>query len=201
MSVSTHILDIKYIEEYTNAELKKAVEELSDEVKRLDLENQVYENFLIANEPSLIAGMNKALEAVKKFKSSYQPQLPAPIQPLAGPGSPGAVSRVSTGSASTPCDTQSIYEPSVNSRAIKGPRINFSTKTDLVLREIEFMQNSLAKFIASSHRRKCHLRAEIEESDVRYQEVKENRNNFEQSIVIGAVEELTQKIPAEKFIR
>ncbi|GJQ80584.1 hypothetical protein Trydic_g19988 [Trypoxylus dichotomus] len=194
------LVDIKYLEELPNAELIKAVQELQAEVKRMELENQIFENFLIANEPMLIASMGQTLEAVKKLQFSYKPQFNQP-QLLVVASSSESVSKTSGLSAQE--DSRSItLESSVNkSKSDKGPRINFSQKTDLVMREIEEMQVNLRNFIAISHRRKSHFKAEIEESNIRAQEVKDSRDDFEQIIVIGAVEKLTQKIPAEKFVR
>lgn len=195
------LFDPKGLDDVPDNELRELVQDLQAEVKRMQLENQIYENFLIANEPSLIASMAQTLEAVKRLHHTYLPALPVQATLAYASGSPGTMSRVS-GISVQNIDIQSgTLETAVKSKSEKGPRINYSLKTDLVMREIEEMQASLQKFIAVSHRRKSNLKAQIEESNVREQEVKESRENFEQSIVIGAVEKLTQKIPAEKFVR
>lgn len=69
------------------------------------------------------------------------------------------------------------------------------------MRETEEIQTALEKFIKKSHRNKCNLKAEIEEFNIRDAELKESRDIFEQTIVIEGVDKLTQRIPAEKFIR
>ncbi|KAK9717779.1 protein of unknown function (DUF4201) [Popillia japonica] len=193
---SDQLINTKCLEDLSNTELIRLVQDLQVSSKRMDLENQIFENFLIANEPGLIAMMGHTLEAVKKLNTqySYKPQLP----PLTG-GSPTSISRVSTLSVTD--ENLNIDSSVAKSKSDRGPRINFSQKTDFVLREIEEMQTSLMKFIGISHRKKSNLQAEIEESNIRAQEVDDSRNDFEQTIVIEAVEKLTQKIPAEKFVR
>ncbi|KAF2879559.1 hypothetical protein ILUMI_26608 [Ignelater luminosus] len=69
------------------------------------------------------------------------------------------------------------------------------------MREMEEMQIALEKFIKRSHRIKCNLKAELEEIGIRESEVTEARDIFEQKIVIEGVDSLTQRIPAEKFLR
>ncbi|KAK5647284.1 hypothetical protein RI129_002176 [Pyrocoelia pectoralis] len=66
---------------------------------------------------------------------------------------------------------------------------------------MEDMQTDLAEFIKQSHRMKCNLKAKLEELNIQEIEVKDARNVFEQSVVIDGVDPLTQRIPAEKFIR
>lgn len=198
---SCGIVDTKCLEDLSNNELVDTVRELQADAKRMEMENQIFENFLVSNEPALIASMGQTLEAVKKLQHSYKPHLSMQPQVIIGPGSPSSASR--TSGLSVQADTQSItLESSVNrSKSDRGPRINFSQKTDLVMREIEVMQASLNRLIAISHRKQSNLKAEIEESNVRATEVKASREDFEQTIVISAVEKLTQKIPAEKFVR
>lgn len=72
---------------------------------------------------------------------------------------------------------------------------------DLAMREMEEMQIALENFIKRSHRIKCNLKAELEEIGIRESEVTEARDIFEQKIVIEGVDSLTQRIPAEKFLR
>ncbi|KAI4454933.1 hypothetical protein MML48_9g00011200 [Holotrichia oblita] len=196
---SDQLINTKCLEDLTNTELVRTVQDLQANVKRMDLENQIFENFLVANEPSLIAMMGQTLEAVKKLNTqyAYKPQLST----VAPPGSPGSVSRTSALSGYDDNRSMNLESSVSKSKSDRGPRINFSQKTDFVMREIEEMQTSLMKFIGISHRKKSNLKAEIEESYIRAQEVDDSRNDFEQTIIIGAVEKLTQKIPAEKFVR
>lgn len=69
------------------------------------------------------------------------------------------------------------------------------------MRETEHIQIALNDFVKKSHRMKCNLKAELEEFSVRGSELMESRTWFENSVVIGGVDKLTQRIPAEKFLR
>ncbi|XP_017770163.1 PREDICTED: coiled-coil domain-containing protein 113 [Nicrophorus vespilloides] len=62
------------------------------------------------------------------------------------------------------------------------------------------MQIALDTFIEKAKRTKFKYKAEIEESTIRGEEIKDARELFEQSIVIDAVDPITQRIPAEKFV-
>lgn len=80
-------------------------------------------------------------------------------------------------------------------------RINLTQKTDLVLREIDDIQITYDNFIKKSKRTKFNLRAEMEELGIRSTEVDTAFKMFEQAVVIDSVNKITQKIPAEKFVR
>lgn len=69
------------------------------------------------------------------------------------------------------------------------------------MRETEEIQTALEKFVKKSHRIKWNFKAEIEEYGIRDDELHESRDIFEQTIVTEGVDKLTQRIPAEKFIR
>lgn len=69
------------------------------------------------------------------------------------------------------------------------------------MRETEQIQIALDDFIKRSHRTKSNLRAELEEFSIRSSELIDSITWFENSVVIGGVDKLTQRIPAEKFLR
>lgn len=69
------------------------------------------------------------------------------------------------------------------------------------MRETEEIQIALDDFIKKSHRAKSNLKAELEEFGTRGQELLDSRQAFENTVVIGGVDKLTQRIPAEKFLR
>lgn len=69
------------------------------------------------------------------------------------------------------------------------------------MKEMEELQKNLNKFYKDSHKRKCILKAELEEVGIEIAETLEASNQFEQTVVIEGVDPLTQRIPAEKFIR
>lgn len=69
------------------------------------------------------------------------------------------------------------------------------------MRETEETQIALDKFVKLSHRAKCNLKAELEEFNTREIELNEAREMFENVVVVEGVDKITQRIPAEKFIR
>lgn len=184
----------------TDQELIKLVDNLKTETKHLRLENTVFEHFLQKNDASLIVGMAQILETAQKLQLQSQAQTHASVSfspgtkaesvpPVPVPGLPPEAAPKTTTTTTTVTGSE------------KGPRINISQKTDLVMRETEEIQVALEKFIKRSHRTKCNLKAEIEEFNVRESEIKESAETFEQTIVIEGVEKLTSRIPAEKFLR
>lgn len=80
-------------------------------------------------------------------------------------------------------------------------RVNFAQRTELVFRELEEMQISFQLFQKRSAAQNNHLDAEIEEMNIRSGEIEDGRKVFEENIIVGGVDALTQRIPAEKFIR
>lgn len=74
-------------------------------------------------------------------------------------------------------------------------------RTDLVLREVEELQERMEKAMHRTHERTCILKAEIEEILIRQGDVKSAYENFETVVVAQGCDPITQKIPAEKFVK
>lgn len=70
-----------------------------------------------------------------------------------------------------------------------------------MFRELEEMQISFQLFQKRSAIQNNHLNAEIEEMNIRSGEIEDGRKVFEENVIIGGVDALTQRISAEKFIR
>lgn len=188
----THPLDA-----ISDQELIKLVDDLKIETKHLNLENTVFEHFLKKNDATLITGMAQVLEAAKKLQQSQANKSQA--AELYAPNRTKTEQSIQVSNRSD--SIGKFGNTTITSLQEKGPRINISQKTDLVMRETEEMQVALDRFIKRSHRAKCNLRAELEEFNIRDSEVKESMETFEQTIVVEGVEKLTQRIPAEKFLR
>lgn len=161
------------LNEITCDELVNSVYILESEIKHTSLENDIFENFLTANEPTLLIGLNQVMKRCQKDV---------------------AASAVSF-------ESNMVTSLTTLLATDKGARINISSKTDLVMREIEDMQQTLEHLIYKAHRIKCNLTAAIEEISIRAVEIKENIDTFEQEVVIEGVNQLTQKIPADKFVK
>lgn len=69
------------------------------------------------------------------------------------------------------------------------------------MRETEQIQVALDDFIKKSHRTKSNMKAELEEFGTRGTDLMISRQLFEKSVVIEGIDKLTQRIPAEKFLR
>lgn len=80
-------------------------------------------------------------------------------------------------------------------------RINVSQRTDLVLREVEDLQKNLVKFVIKMKRKSNSLKAELEEIGIEQAEVNDWTKSFETIVVIEGLEEITGRIPAEKFLK
>ncbi|XP_071057211.1 cilia- and flagella-associated protein 263-like [Onthophagus taurus] len=159
---------------------------IRNEVKRMKTENMVFEHFLQKNEPGLISGMEKTMQHLQSMQNRFV----------------SGISVINTTKSNEKIDDSiDSNTPSLTEQKLKGPRINFSVKTDLALRDYDTIQVNLKEFKEHARKLKNKMRAEIEENRIRGAEINETKSNFEQQIVIGAVEELTQKIPAEKFVR
>lgn len=184
-----HPLDV-----LTDHELIKLVEDLKTETNHLHLENTVFEHFLQKNDASLIVGMAQILETAQKLQSQAQ-------KPQTVSFSPGTKKDEAIPQSNASESAQKLGGTTTVTGSEKGPRINISQKTDLVMRETEEIQVALEKFVKRSHRNKCNLKAEIEEYNVRDNEIQESAETFEQTIAVEGVDKLTQRIPAEKFLR
>lgn len=176
------------LDDLPNEELARVVHELQAEYKHMTTENDMFERYLNFNDPQLLEGMAMTIENAIKMQGTE------------------VVRRT------TLADTYSVksytsatkIESSVtgtNSIIDKGPRINLTQKSDMVMKEMEELQKGLNKFYKDSHKKKCILKAELEEVGIELSETADDLNQFEQTVVIEGVDPLTQRIPAEKFIR
>ncbi|KAL3288095.1 hypothetical protein HHI36_002545 [Cryptolaemus montrouzieri] len=176
------------LDDLNDEDLAKTVSDLQTEVRHLTTENNMFERYLTINEPQLLEGMTQTIEHAIKMQGAE----PVRRATLADNYSLKSVSSAARFESSV-LGTSSIME--------KGPRINLTQKSDMIMKETEELQKSLNKFYKESHKRKCLLKAQLEELGLELSELTETSNIFEQSVVIEGVDPLTQRIPAEKFIR
>ncbi|KAK9886694.1 hypothetical protein WA026_017612 [Henosepilachna vigintioctopunctata] len=149
-------------------------------------ENDMFERYLTINDPAAIEGMETTIENAIKMQGAE------------------TVRRATLAeNYSFSSDTKMEY-PSIAASGLidkGGPRINLTQKSDMAMRELEELQKSLKKFHKDTHRRKCNLKAELEELSLEIAEYNDALDNFEQTVVIEGMDPLTQRIPAEKFER
>lgn len=80
-------------------------------------------------------------------------------------------------------------------------RINLATKTDLVMREMEVIQDELAAVSKKAHVKKNCLKSQLEEMNIREEEIKASMELFEGVFISGTIDRYPQKNNSERFIR
>lgn len=181
---------IEYLDNIASLDIKHAIDNMVIETNRFNLENLVFTNFFMANDPSYLLGLDLIMDAAYR---AHQAQL----QKMEPAGS----DRMSV--ASSDVTRRSIFSNILapQSGPMHGPRINLNCRTDLVLREVEDMQNQLELFFKRSHAKKCRLKAELEEIGIRSGETIDATAAFEQIVVIEGLDPISQKITAERFTK
>lgn len=177
---NSHPLDI-----LSDQEVIELIEEMEGHKVHLELENYMFEEFLKNNDATLLEGFEVIVEKLVAKLHSQLENLNVPSMEGLKKGLKSA-SRSSLGSI--------ILEG-------KGPKVSITHKMDMCLKHIEDMQANLTSFINKSKRIKRKLRAELEEFFIREAEIKEARSLFEHSVVNQGLDPLTQRIPAEKFLK
>jgi hypothetical protein len=71
----------------------------------------------------------------------------------------------------------------------------------MVNTEIRELQEEIVKLGQRLRRKKIHLRARMQESEISIYETLKTKEAFEEQVVRKGVDPITGKIPAEKFIR
>lgn len=74
-------------------------------------------------------------------------------------------------------------------------------KTEIVISLMEDSQRAFQRYKKESTKTLFNHRAEYEESKLNMAELLDAYNLFEQAVVIDGVDPLTQRIPAEKFLK
>lgn len=74
-------------------------------------------------------------------------------------------------------------------------------RTDILLRSVEEMHALLEKFIYKSKVSKASLKAQQEEITIHSAEIQEAQDIFQEDVIVGGTDPISQRIAAEKFIR
>lgn len=184
------------LDDLLDDELIEAVQEIQRNINYLTTENQVFETFLRQNDPPSLEDMEKIIEnALKNLKTNSEEvtKIRAPeIAPNISFGGirPSLVRFKVKGN-----------ESGSHISLDKGLKINLTQKSELVSKDIDDVQKTLTIFFKKSHRKKCILNAEVEEMITRINEINDAFAHFERSVLLEGVDPLTQRIPAEKFVR
>lgn len=161
-------------------QLVNAVALLETELRHCQLENVIFSYYLEQYDPSLLEGFQPLLSYIKG-------EGPPPVELITE----------LTSRRSTRLDTASLS----SILETRGPKINLSHKIDMVTKVTEEIQAKLEIFLKKCHKTRTKLKSELEEFNIREGDIREARDIFEFNVVTQGVEKLTQRIPAEKFIR
>lgn len=175
------------LNDLTDQQVIDLVQELETENRHLQVENILFESFLHENDESLLDGIDEIME----FLLSSD---------LASTSSTDQVNVQSKSTDKLKFKLDS-YTSITSIAEGKGPKINLAQKTDMVMRAMEDTQSKLETFLKKSHVTRRNLKSELQEFSIREAEIKEATDIFEYNVVVQGVDKLTQRIPAEKFIR
>lgn len=175
------------------------------QIKVLALENEVFEKTIMRLEPSLMNGVQQALEYANKIhtgsslgvgsfvrsqtsKFAFESLL-SPSRMLASP------SKISTRRAES--------SARLGGTVIfgSGPRINVLERSELVSAEMEIILENLEKTRKKAAKRHALLKAQLEELGIRVADVEKATEMFDQMVVVGGWDKIAQRIPAEIWIR
>lgn len=164
------------LNDLTDQQVIDLVQELETENRHLQVENVLFESFLHENDESLLDGLDEIVEFLlgRDWVSSSTDQLKFKLDSYT------SITSIAEG---------------------KGPKINLAQKTDMLMRAMEDTQSKLETFLKKSHVTRRNLKSELQEFSIRELEIKEATDIFEYNVVVQGVDKLTQRIPAEKFIR
>lgn len=168
------------LDKLSDHHLLSIVSDMENNLYHVKLENNIFRYYLLNNDSSLLDGFQVLVD----FAQGKGPPPPELTSDLAAKRS-AKLNSVSI---------MSILD-------LKSPKINISHKSDMVTKATEEAQAKLESFLKKSSRIRRKLKSELEEFFVRESDVKEARDIFEYNIVTHGVDKLTQRIPAEKFIR
>ncbi|KAJ8917832.1 hypothetical protein NQ315_010741 [Exocentrus adspersus] len=184
----------KFLERLSDNQLIQAVNDKARELRHLRLENQVFFNYLKDNEPAEVEGFDNLVKFAEEkawVKKAAVAKIPTTSYSEYARGSVSSRRSVRYESFSSVC---SIFEG-------KGPKLNQDAISDMVMKAMEETQSNLEILLKKSQRLRRNLNAELEEFILREKDIKESKDSFEFNVMIQAMDPLTQRIPAEKFVR
>ncbi|KAJ8942752.1 hypothetical protein NQ314_009963 [Rhamnusium bicolor] len=192
-SLGTQYEEANPLDDLTDPQVIEFINEMDMECKHLKLENTMFIHFLNKNDPGAMEGFDALYNYIKKPAGARTG--PPPISQTQ---SAFEIQIASTARRSVKFDSVTSLSSIAEGR---GPKVNLSQKSDMVLKVIEETQASLESFLNKAHRAKQNLKADLEEFNIREMDFIEAREIFEHNIVLHGVDPLTQRIPAEKFLR
>ncbi|KAH0954471.1 hypothetical protein HN011_011210 [Eciton burchellii] len=189
---------IEYYEDLTDVELQQELCKIVESNLLLKLENDVYERYLSHRDPDGLQAIAQILQTTKRVQRITTPQnLALSVTSLIG--STLALRDID----SRMYIRNAYYTPSlIMDRAPKRvTKITYAQRIEMVNTEIRELQEEIVKLGQRLRRKKIHLRARMQESEISIYETLKTKEAFEEQVVRKGVDPITGKIPAEKFIR
>ncbi|XP_064075579.1 coiled-coil domain-containing protein 113-like [Vanessa tameamea] len=194
-----------YIEEVTDAELIKQVNDLKQHIRVLTLENEIIERTIMKLEPSLMHGIQQALDYALKIHSNSSLNVGSFIKSQTSKfGMESLISPSRMLASPSKVSTRRVDSSAKVSGTVifgSGPRINVLERSELVSTEMETLINNLEKSRKKAQKQQALLRAQLEEIDLRETEIKKASEMFEKEVIVEGWDKIAQRIPAEVWIR
>jgi hypothetical protein len=173
------------LHELDNNTMIAKVHELHRNVRYLKTENAIFERFLAKNDPEALTMMEASLAQAKR--ANERMSVSSRRVSLFGKTSPKKGSVMSM--------TQVVMAAVARFAEKEPPKINVTTKSDLLMRETDEIQTRADEVRKRSHDIKFHLVSRIEEMETRKEELQRSIEEFEQ------FKQNYDQIPFDKFVR
>ncbi|CAH2001719.1 unnamed protein product [Acanthoscelides obtectus] len=167
--------------------------EEEEKARHLNIENEIFTLFLKENDPFAVAELEHLFLAALTLKSAMSQR----SAKSSGSSVLGSSAYIAAGKSRSENASSASILQMMSSR---GPKINLSTKTEMVVRAFEDRQAAMAAFKKKAHATRRRLKCELEEFNQREDDITDSMAAFEYNIVAQGVDPLTQRIPAEKFL-
>ncbi|VVC91458.1 coiled-coil domain-containing protein 113-like [Leptidea sinapis] len=192
-------------DDLADADLIKQLNDLKQQIRILRLENEILERTIMRLEPSLMHGIQQALEYAAKMQSTSSLNVGSFVK--------SQTSRFGTESVTSP--SRMLTSPSkVSTRKAEsiakfsgtvvfgsGARINVLERSELVSTEMEILINNLERARNKAAKQHALLKAQLEEIGVREVEIQKSSELFQKEVIEEGWDKIAQRIPAEIWIR
>lgn len=196
-----------YFDELGDEELVKQVGDLKEQIHILKLENEIIEKTILRLEPGLMHGVQQAIDYAYRLQSS--PSFGGSVI-----GFKSQTSRIGFESLASP--SRMLSSPSkISTRRVESAgrisgksfalgfskKVNILERSELVATEIEIIMTNLEKTRKNIAKKHSLLKANLEEISERVANIQKSIDLFQQIVIEEGVDKITQKIPAEIWIR
>ncbi|CAG9573522.1 unnamed protein product [Danaus chrysippus] len=193
------------LEELTDADIIKQVNELKQNIRILSLENEVLERTILRLEPSLMHGIQQALEYAAKMQSNSSLNVGSFVKSQTSKyGMESLVSPSRMIASPSRVSTRRVESSAKVSGTViigSGPKVNILERSELVSIEMEILIKNLERSRKKAAKQHALLKAQLEEIGVREADIIRATEFFNQDVIINGWDRIAQRIPAEIWIR